>query len=247
MTTVAARTGETNPGEILWRPPADVLTSSAIGRYLTWVEQTRGLSFGADYHALWRWSVGDLAGFWGSLADYMGMRFHDQPAGVLTHAAMPGTEWFPGATLNFAEHALAGPPGATVLVSRSESRPRIELTRGELRERVASLRVALRDLGVGPGDRVAGYLPNIPEAMITLYAAASLGAVFTCCAPESGTRSVISRIGQFEPSVLVTVDGYVYGGQRYDRTAEVAAIRAAVPSIRATIAVPYLAPATASG
>jgi acetoacetyl-CoA synthetase len=247
MPTVAARAGATNPGEILWRPPADVLTSSAIGRYLTWVEQTRGLSFGADYHALWRWSVGDLAGFWGSLADYMKVRFHDQPAGVLTGAAMPGTEWFPGATLNFAEHALAGPAGATVLVSRSESRPRSELTRGELRERVASLRAVLRDLGVGPGDRVAAYLPNIPEAMITLYAAASLGAVFTCCAPESGTRSVISRIGQVEPSVLVTVDGYVYGGQRYDRTAEVAAIRAAVPSIRATIAVPYLEPATASG
>jgi acetoacetyl-CoA synthetase len=247
MPTVAACAGATNPGEILWRPPADVLTSSAIGRYLTWVEQTRGLSFGADYHALWRWSVGDLAGFWGSLADYMKVRFHDQPAAVLTGAAMPGTEWFPGATLNFAEHALAGPAGATVLVSRSESRPRSELTRGELRERVASLRAALRDLGVGPGDRVAAYLPNIPEAMITLYAAASLGAVFTCCAPESGTRSVISRIGQVEPSVLVTVDGYVYGGQRYDRTAEVAAIRAAVPSIRATIAVPYLEPATASG
>jgi acetoacetyl-CoA synthetase len=245
MTTVAARAGEMKPGEILWRPPADVLTSSAIGRYLTWVEQTRGLSFGADYHALWRWSVEDLAGFWGSLAGYMGVRFHDQPAAVLTGAAMPGTEWFPGATLNFAEHVLAGPPGATVLVSRSESRPRIELTRGELRERVASLRAALRDLGVGPGDRVAAYLPNIPEAMITLYAAASLGAVFTCCAPESGTRSVISRIGQVEPSVLVTVDGYVYGGQRYDRTAEVSAIRAAVPSIRATIAVPYLEPVNA--
>ena len=242
MTTTAARAGEMRPGEILWRPPADVLTSSAMGRYLTWVEQARGLSFGADYHALWRWSVADLPGFWGSLAEYMGVRFRDQPATVLTGAAMPGAEWFPGATLNFAEHALAGPPEATVLVARSETRPRIELTRGGLRARVASLRAALQGLGVGPGDRVAAYLPSIPEAMITLYAAASLGAIFTCCAPESGTRSVISRIGQVEPAVLVTVDGYVYGGQRYDRTAEVAAIRAAVPSIRATIAVPYLEP-----
>ena len=246
MTTVAARAGEIRPGEILWRPPADVLTSSAMGRYLNWLERTRGLSFGTDYHALWRWSVDDLAGFWGSLAEHMGVRFHDQPATVLPSAAMPGADWFPGATLNFAEHALAGPPEATVLVSRSESRPRIELTRGELRARVASLRAALRDLGIGPGDRVAAYLPNIPEALVTLYAAASLGAVFTCCAPESGTKSVISRIGQVEPAVLVTVDGYVYGGQRYDRAAEVAAIRAAVPSIRATIAVPYLEPATAS-
>ena len=242
MTTTATRAGEMKPGEILWRPPADVLTSSAMGRYLTWLEQARGLSFGAGYDALWRWSVADLAGFWGSLADYMGVRFHDQPATVLAEARMPGAQWFPGATLNFAEHALAGPPEATVLVARSETRPRVELTRGGLRARVASLRAALLGLGVGPGDRVAAYLPNIPEAMITLYAAASLGAIFTCCAPESGTRSVISRIGQVEPDVLVTVDGYVYGGQRYDRTAEVAAIRAAVPSIRATIAVPYLEP-----
>ena len=242
MTTTASRAGQMKPGEILWRPPADVLTSSAMGRYLTWLEQARGLSFGADYHALWRWSTGDLAGFWGSLAEYMGVRFHDQPATVLTGATMPGADWFPGATLNFAEHALAGPPEATVLVARSETRPRIGLTRGELRARVASLRAALEGLGVGPGDRVAAYLPSIPEAMITLYAAASLGAIFTCCAPESGTRSVISRIGQVEPAVLVTVDGYIYGGQRYDRTAEVAAIRAAVPSIRATIAVPYLEP-----
>ncbi len=242
MTTATTRAGEMRSGEILWRPPADVLTSSAMGRYLTWLEPTRGLSFGDDYHALWRWSVEDLAGFWGSLADYMGVRFHDQPAAVLPEATMPGADWFPGATLNFAEHALAGPAEAIVLVSRSESRPRIELTRGELRARVASLRAALQGLGVGPGDRVAAYLPSIPEALVTLYAAASLGAIFTCCAPESGTRSVISRIGQVEPAVLVTVDGYVYGGQCYDRTAEVAAIRAAVPSIRATIAVPYLEP-----
>lgn len=245
MTTLAAQAGEMRPGEILWQPPADVLASSAIGRYLTWLEGSRALSFGADYNALWRWSVDDLAAFWGSLAEYMGVRFHDQPTAVLSEPRMPGTDWFPGATLNFAEHALTGPPDVTVLVSRSESRPRIELTRSELRRRVASLGAALRDLGVRPGDRVAAYLPNIPEAMITLYAAASVGAVFTCCAPESGTRSVISRIGQVEPVVLVTVDGYVYGGQCYDRAAEVAAIRAAVPSIRATIAVPYLEPVNA--
>jgi acetoacetyl-CoA synthetase len=244
MTTLAARAGQTGPGEILWQPPADVLTSSAIGRYLTWAQQRYGVSFDGGYHALWEWSVADVARFWGSVADYMNVRFRDQPAAVLSAPVMPGTEWFPGATLNFAEHVLAGPPGDTVLVARSESRPRIELTRGELRDRVAALRSALLGLGVRPGDRVAAYLPNIPEALITLYAAASLGAVFTCCAPESGTRSVIGRIGQVEPAVLVTVDGYVYGGQSYDRTAEVAAIRAAVPSIRATIAVPYLDPSS---
>lgn len=226
-------------GEILWRPPDDVLTSSNIGRFATWAAETRGLSLGG-YDDLWNWSVREVEDFWGAVAEYMKVRFHDAPAAVLTERKMPGATWFPGATLNFAEHALAGPPGEVVLVARSESRDRVELTRGELRAQVAALRATLRRLGVRRGDRVAAYLPNIPEALVTLYAAASLGAVFTSCAPESGTRSVIGKIGQVEPSVLVTVDGYVYGGQSYDRTEEVARIRAEVPSITATVVVPYL-------
>lgn len=226
-------------GEILWQPPDDVMETSRMGRFIAWLRERRGLEFG-DYESLWRWSVTDLAGFWGALAEHMGVQFHDQPSAVLSTPEMPGASWFPGATLNFAEHALAGPDEQVVLISRSESRPRIEMTRGQLRAQVASLRAGYERAGVQPGDRVAAYLPNAPEALIALLAAASMGAVFTSCAPEAGTASVISKFGQVEPRVLITVDGYVYGGTAYDRVAEVAAIRAAVPSISTTVVVPGL-------
>lgn len=226
--------------EILWQPPEDVLATTNIGRYLTWLGETRGLRF-ADYDALWRWSVDDLDGFWGSIADHAGVRFHHPPSAALLSETMPGTRWFPGATLNFAENVLAGQLDDIVLVARSESRPRITLTRGELRARVAALRATLLRLGVRRGDRIAAYLPNIPEAFVVLYAAASMGAVFTACAPESGARHAIGKFAQLEPTVLVAVDGYVYGGAPFDRRAEVAAIRSAIPTITTTIGVDYLA------
>jgi acetoacetyl-CoA synthetase len=226
------------PGEILWSPPAGSGESTNMGRYLAWLNERRGLAF-AGYEDLWAWSVNDLAGFWGTVADHLGVMFHDPPAEVLTSAAMPGAVWFAGATVNFAEHVLAGPADAVVLVARSESRERIEMTRGDLRNQVAAVRAALEEAGVVAGDRVAAYLPNIPEALVTLLAAASLGAIFTS---ESGTASVLGKIGQVTPRVLVSVDGYVYGGAAYDRVEAVQAIRAAVPSIQVTVAVPYLEP-----
>lgn len=223
--------------EILWRPDAE--TTTAMGRYLTWLRDTRGLDF-ADYEQLWAWSVRDLPAFWSSVAEFGDVHFHDQPDTVLTTTAMPGARWFPGATLNYAEHVLCGPAEQTVLIARSEARPRIELTRGELRAAVGALRTGLLALGVTRGDRVAAYLPNIPEAVIALLAVTSIGAIWTTCSPESGTTSVIDRFSQVSPTVLIAVDGYVYGGRRLPRTAEVAAIRAAVDSIETTISVPYL-------
>lgn len=229
----------TTGGEILWEPPADVMSTSRVGQFLAWLREHRGLDF-ATYEELWRWSVTDLEGFWGSVAEHLGVRFHDRPTAALEHRTMPGARWFPGGTLNFAEHALGGADEDVVFVARSEARARVEMTRGQLRSQVASVRAALQRVGVGPGDRVAAYLPNIPEALVALYATASLGAVFTSCAPESGTTAVLLKVGQVEPTVLITVDGYVYGGRPYSRVDEVAAIRAAVPSIRTTILVPYL-------
>lgn len=226
-------------GEILWRPSADARSTTAMGRYMSWLKDQRGLEF-EDYEDLWKWSVDDLEGFWGSIAEHFAVNFHDLPSAVLADRRMPGARWFPGATLNFAEHALAGPGDQVVLIARSEARARIEMTRQQLRERVASVRAGFERLGLERGDRVAAYLPNTPEAMIVLLAAASMGAIFTSCAPESGTASVISKIGQIEPRLLVTVDGYAYGGREFDRSAEVAAIRAAVPSIRTTVVVSHL-------
>ena len=158
---------------------------------------------------------------------------------------MPGTRWFPDARLNWAEHALrfdGRDPGEVMIIARSETRERVALTGDELRDAVARARVGLERLGVGPGDRVAAYLPNVPEAVIGLLAAASLGATWTSCAPEFGTRSVVDRLAQVEPKVLLAVDGYRYNGRSVPRSEQVAEIRAALPSLRATVLLPYLDP-----
>jgi acetoacetyl-CoA synthetase len=156
---------------------------------------------------------------------------------------MPGTEWFPGTHLNWAAHALRLTGRAdddVVVIARSETRPEQRLSAADLRDAVARARGGLLRLGVGPGDRVAGYLPNVPEAAIAALATASIGAIWSSCAPEFGTRSVIDRFGQIEPAVLLTVDGYRYAGKAEDRTGEIAAIRRALPSLKATVVLPYL-------
>jgi acetoacetyl-CoA synthetase len=158
---------------------------------------------------------------------------------------MPAAQWFPGAGLNWAEHALhlrRRNAADVVVVARSQTRERLTLTAAELRDHVARARAGLQRLGVGRGDRVAGYLPNVPEAVVALLATASLGAIWTSCAPEFGVRSVVDRFSQVEPKVLLTVDGYRYGPRAVERADEVAAIRAALPGLHATVAIPYLHP-----
>ncbi|WP_045743302.1 acetoacetate--CoA ligase [Actinoplanes rectilineatus] len=229
-------------GTVLWEPPADVRTTSRIGGFLSWLERERGLSF-ADYPALWEWSVTDLAGFWGAVWDHFGVVAHDPPTAVLTEAVMPGARWFPGATLNYAENVLRMPgrdPEDVVVHAYSQSREPVRLTGRELREEVRRVRAGLKARGVGRGDRVAAYAPNIPETYVLMLAVASLGAIFSSCAPEFGARSVIDRWSQIEPSVLVATDGYRYGDKAIDRSAEIDAIAAAVPSIEHVIRIGYL-------
>ncbi|WP_203904492.1 acetoacetate--CoA ligase [Virgisporangium aliadipatigenens] len=230
-------------GDVLWNPPHDVRETTRIGGFLDRLRAERGLDF-ADYAALWQWSVDDLPAFWGALWEHFEVIAHTEPTAVLADATMPGARWFPGATLNYAEHVLRAPgrDDADVIVSAySQTRAPIDLTVAELRERVRRARAALRRLGVGPGDRVAAYAPNIPETFVLLLASASLGAVFSSCAPEFGTRSVVDRWQQIEPVVLVAVDGYVYGSKTIDRRVEVAAIRAALPSVRHLVELSYVA------
>ncbi|WP_229399692.1 acetoacetate--CoA ligase [Micromonospora okii] len=232
-------------GDVLWTPPADVRERSRIGAYLRWLAEHRGLEF-ADYDALWQWSVTDLDAFWRSIWDHFAVVAHAEPTATLTDPAMPGTRWFPGATLNYAENVLRMPglgDDDPVVVAHGQTRAPETLTAAELRERVRRVAAGLRRLGVGPGDRVAAYAPNIPETYVLLLATASLGAIFSSCAPEFGTRSVTDRWQQTEPKVLVAVDGYRYGDKPVDRRAEVAAIRAALPSLEHTVAVAYLDPA----
>ena len=232
-------------GPELLRPVADdVRETTEIGRFLGHLERERSLVFD-DYTALHRWSVEDPDGFWGSVAGHLGVRFATQPVAVRGRTAMPGTEWFPGATLNYAEHAvgLLDDPGAdateVAVVGYSQTRPRTEPTWGALREQVALARAGLRRLGVGRGDRVAAYLPNIPETVVAFLATASLGAIWTGCAPEFGAHSVIDRFGQVEPVVLLTVAGYGWAGRDVDRRDQVAALRAGLPTVRHVVQVPY--------
>ena len=227
---------------VLWTPPPDVRERTRIGAYLAWLERERGLTFD-DYAALHRWSVTDLGAFWSSVWEHFGVRSRTDPGPALLERRMPGARWFPDARINWAEHCLRldGRHGDdVVIIARSQSRERITLTADELRDAVARTRAGLARLGVGPGDRVAAYLPNVPEAVIGLLATASLGAIWSSCAPEFGTRSVVDRWSQIEPGVLLTIDGYRYGNRDVDRTDEVAAIRAALPSLEATVVLPYL-------
>jgi acetoacetyl-CoA synthetase len=233
--------------DVLWSPPADVRQHSRIGRYLRWLEEHRGLRF-AGYHDLWEWSVTDLDAFWTTIWEYfeVGPPFTaasaPAPAPALAERAMPGARWFPTARLNYAAQLLrgAGNDGDVAVLARSQTRGPVDLTAGELRRQVARARVGLARLGVGPGDRVVAYLPNIPEALVAFLATASLGAVWASCAPEFGTRSVLDRFSQIDPKVLLAIDGYRYGTKPIDRTAEVAAIRRGLPGLAATVAVPYL-------
>ena len=227
------------PG-VLWAPPPDIRETTEIGRYLAWLERERGLVF-ADYDELQRWSVDDLEAFWSSVWEFFEVKAHAPYTTVLASEAMPGAVWFPGARLNFAEHLLGRDEDTekVAVVSRSQTRDPVDLTFGELREQVARARAGLERLGVGPGDRVAGYLPNIPETLVAFAATVSLGAVWASCAPELGVRSVVDRLVQLEPSVLLAVGGYGFRDRSIDRRDEVATIRAALPTLRHVVDVPY--------
>ncbi len=232
------------PPPIIWSPPADVRQRSRIGAYLSWLEHERGLRF-ADYDALLRWSIDELDAFWQSVWDHFGVRSSTTPGPALAEPSMPGARWFPEARLNWAEHALRLEGRAdedVMIVALSQSRTRVEMTAAQLREEVGRVRAGLARLGVGHGDRVAAYLPNVPEAAIGLLATASLGAIWSSCAPEFCTRSVVDRWSQIEPKVLLAIDGYRYGDKAIDRSVEVAAIRDALPTLAATVALPYLDP-----
>ena len=196
--------------------------------------RARGFS---DYHELWRWSVEDLERFWASLWEWCGIDASYER--VLGSRKMPGAEWFPGASLSYAEQLFrAARPGEPAIVHASESRGPGEVTWDELADQVARCAAGLRRLGVGRGDRVAAYMPNVPETVVAFLACASIGAVWSSCAPEFGTPTVVDRFKQIEPKVLIATEGYRYGGKAFDRRERVAEIEAAIPSIEHTVMVP---------
>jgi acetoacetyl-CoA synthetase len=224
-------------GEKLWEPSAEAIARSNLTRYAEW------LGFAGDYQELWRWSVENLEEFWASIWDYCEVIAHSPYERVLAGRELPVAKWFPGATLNYAEHVFRnGADDDLAIVHASELRQLSEITRGELRRRVAAVAAGLRALGVERGDRVVAYLPNIPEAVIGFLATASIGAIWSSCSPDFGEASVIDRFAQIEPKVLLAVDGYRYGGKDFDRRATLAALRGAMPTLEHVVVLPYLDP-----
>ena len=193
------------------------------------------------YHDLWRWSVENLEEFWGSIWEHFGVRASAPYERVLGSRTMPGAEWFSGARLNFAEHVFRDrDPGAVAVRHASELRPLAETSWGELEEDTRRVAAALRASGVGPGDRVVAYLPNIVEAVVAFLACAGIGAIWSSCSPDFGARSVVDRFAQIEPRVLFAVDGYRYGGRDHDRLEVVRGLQDALPTLERTIVLGYL-------
>jgi acetoacetyl-CoA synthetase len=234
---------ETTEGIQLWEPSNDFKENARISDYMKWLAVEKELTF-EDYNDLWEWSVTDLEGFWASVWEYGGVEASEPYEAVLARREMPDAGWFPGARLNYAENILKNAEGRLdepAIMHQSEVRSLDSVTWGELRDRTAALAAGLRAMGVERGDRVAAYLPNIPEAVIGLLACASIGAVWSSCSPDFGAGSVVDRIQQIEPKVLLTVDGYRYGGKDYDRTEVVARLQQEIPSIQKTVFLPYVA------
>jgi acetoacetyl-CoA synthetase len=238
---VSAALGGRDYGETLWEPTEQAIRDARITDYAAWLARGHGPGL-SGYDAIWRWSVADPASFWSSIWDYFGVLGRRGDGPVLSGGPMPDVTWFGGTTLNYARNALRtaqSDPGRTAVIYRSESGRAGTLSYGELAAEVARVRGGLRALGVSKGDRVAAYLPNIPEALVGLLATASLGAIWSSCSPDFGPHSVTDRLAQIEPKVLIAVDGYPYNGKWFDRRQQVKDIVAELPSLEAVITVRY--------
>jgi acetoacetyl-CoA synthetase len=232
--------GDKEP-KLLWTPSAERIEAATLTRFARWVQATRGVDVIDAYEDLHRWSVDDLDGFWSAVWEFFDVKASTPPRATLGNRAMPGTEWFPGATLSYAEHLFRGKPdSALALQHASELRELDFMTWGELRDLTARIATGLKLLGVTPGDRVVGYIPNIPEAIAAFLACAALGATWSSCSPDFGVRSVVDRFAQIEPKVLIAVDGYRYGGKDFDRRDVVAQLQEQIPSLEHTVLLDYL-------
>ena len=240
------------PSEIpLWEPNSADIERAEMTHFMRWVAERRGHEFD-DYEDLWRWSVEELEEFWISIWEFFGVRSSKAYEQPLADRSMPGARWFEGAELNYAENMLSDQshagerarggrdPDAVAVLHCSELRELDQLTWGELSEQVAQAAAGLRALGVGRGDRVVAYMPNIPETLIAFLATASIGAIWSSAAPEFGARSVIDRFAQIEPKVFLTVDGYRHGGKDFDRLGVAQSILAELPSVEHAVLLGYL-------
>ncbi|NMO32713.1 acetoacetate--CoA ligase [Streptomyces sp. GMY01] len=222
-----------------WAPDPDAASRTRIAAFGRWLA-SQGRGDFADYETLWRWSTTELEEFWQAIADFYDVRFHQRATRVLADDTMPGALWFPGATLNYAEQALRHTGEQAAIVAVSENGHRHEVSRDELRRRVASLAHWLRTQGIGEGDRVAGYLPNITATVVAFLATAAVGATWSACSQEYSADGAADRLGQLEPTVLFIADGYRYAGKEHNRSDRNTELRRLLPSVRTTVWISHL-------
>lgn len=239
-------------GTILWEGDERFKATSNIARFMEWLRSERDLDF-ADYEALRAWSVTDIEAFWAAIWDHFGIIGEAPRERVLHSRDMPGAEWFPGSRVNYAEQILrreADHPDRTVMHHLSETRPLAELSWGALGADVRKIATHLRALGIGPGDRVVSYMPNVPETIAAMLAVTAIGAVWASAAPEFGVKTVVDRFAQIEPKLIFAADGYRFAGRDFDRRPQIADILAALPTVSTVVWLDYLgcgAPAGAGG
>ncbi|MCW5653679.1 acetoacetate--CoA ligase [Hydrogenophaga sp.] len=225
-------------GELLWAPTAEAVAATRLTDFQRWLARERHVTT-TDYDSLWRWSVSDLDRFWNAVWDYFDVQAEGDRTPAIEHPAMPGTRWFPRTRLNYAEHVFRMATDARpALIARSESAPAQEVSWRELKDSTAALAAWLRAQGVLPGDRVASYMPNRVETVVAFLACASIGAIWSSCAPDMGTSVVLDRLRQIEPVVLFAVDSHAYGGKYHERIPQVDELLAALPSVRKVVHVP---------
>lgn len=230
---------ETEPF-IVWEPSEELKAQSRLRAFMNWLSEQKRLHFDT-YHELWQWSVTEIEKFWMCTWEFFDVHATSPYRYVVSGYDMPGARWFDGAMLNFAQHVFRNATHERpAMIFQSEGRPLSHISWEELTTKVASVSAALRAMGIRRGDRVAAFLPNIPEAVIAFLACASIGAIWSSCSPDFGVMSVVDRFKQIEPRVLLTVDGYMYGGKVFDRRPTISAIQKALPTLETTVLVPYL-------
>ena len=230
-----------------WEPSAAVMDRARVTHFTDWLARNRRGRF-ESYDALWRWSVSDLEGFWGAIWDYFELHSTVPRTTVLANPPMPGATWFPGVRINYVEQVFRNATAERpALIADNEAGERREMSWAELQRQVGALAATLRSMGVGPGDRVVAYLPNIPETAVAFLAVASVGAIWSACSPDMGRIAVVDRFRQIEPKVLIAVDAYRYGGKLHDRRALLHELLAELGSVEHMILLPVLAGKTGQG
>ena len=227
-------------GTLLWQPSEAMQQQANVTAYMKWLASSRGLHFQGPGE-LWEWSVTRIEDFWASIWEYFHIQTSKPYSTVLVERKMPGARWFQGAELNYAQHIFrSATTEHPALLFQSEREPLREVSWSELRSKVSSIAHTLRSLGVQRGDRIVSYMPNLPETVMALLACASIGAIWSSCSPDFGTRSVIDRFKQIEPKVLFAIDGYQYNSKEFDRRPVVQELQQSLPTLEKTILLPYL-------